>query len=55
MTQQGRLLDGIAILISYWCMPNQTTEMNYACVKSYWLKLLLQIMGFQGNDLIDIC
>ena len=49
MTQQGRLLDGIAILISYWFMPNQTTEMNYACVKSYWFKLLLQIIGFQGH------
>ena len=55
MTQQGRLLGGIAILIFYWFMPNQTTEMNYACVKSYWFKLLLQIMGFQGHDLIGIC
>ena len=49
MTQQGRLLDGITILIFYWFMPNQTTEMNYACFKSYWFKLLLQIMGFQGH------
>ena len=48
MTQQGRLLDGIAILISYWFMPNQTTEMNYVCVKSYGFKLLLQIMVLRG-------
>ena len=45
---QGRLLDGIAMLIFYVFMPNQTTEMNYVCVKSYWFKLLLQIMVLRG-------